>query len=260
MLRFFLSAALLVAVSASAQAQMNGTTMDAEWIYPSFGSVLESHSVTVGPGIELPDTAIVNDTKFSIDIGDDYVEFQFNALSTWTNASFNGWLFRDAFNGMPPITGYTVDSFSAGIGGTGGIVTGFNSDEFWADFGGMTVAGPGDWIRLKVSFNAPVLAITNLVAGQTATVTVSNATTNGLVGIGYSLSGLGPITANTGACGSLTFDLSAPIFLLGIFQAVGTTMTLNPVVPPGAQGLVIYVQGLDFGSCTVTNPLALTVQ
>ena len=255
-----LTTLLLLAAAAPLSAQMTGVTMDAEWIYPDFGTVLEGHSVTVGTGVELPSTSINSSSYFDIDIGDDYVEFDFNTASNWQATSFNGWLFRDALNGLPPITGYSVDSFSAGIGGVSGITTGFNNDEFWANFAGMTVANSGDWIRLKVRFGGPTLAVSNLVAGQTATVTVSNATDNGLVGLAYSFAGAGPTTVNTGACGSMSFNLSAPINLIGVFPAVGTTMTLDlPVLPP-SQGLTIYAQALDLGSCTLTNSLVLTVQ
>lgn len=143
----FLSLAILVP---AAQAQMMGATMDAEWVYPSFGSVLESHSIVVSGGVELPSTLIQNDSKHEIDLGEDWIEFRFNSLSNWVDSSFNGWLFRDSLGMLLPITNYTVDSFSSGVTNIAGIVVGFNDDECWADFGGLAVAGPGEWIRLKV--------------------------------------------------------------------------------------------------------------
>ncbi len=133
-----------------AEAQMLGATMEAEWVYSSFGSTIENHTVVVGPGVGLPITTIVSDTKFDIDLGDDWVEFRFNTNANWTDSSFNGWLFRDGADNLPDVTGYSVDSYSTGISNAFGIVTGFNDNEFWADFGGVVVGGSGDWIRLKL--------------------------------------------------------------------------------------------------------------
>jgi hypothetical protein len=192
-MRFLVTAALsLTALTPSLSAQMMGSTMDAEWVYPSFGSVLEGHTVVVTAGVELLSGTIINDSKFEIDLGDDWVEFRFNATSNWSSSSFNGWLFRDALSTLPPISNYSIDSFSAGIGNTGGIVTGFNDNECWANFGGMTVAGAGDWIRMKVDFGGLDLSASSLFGGGNGTLTVTGATVGGGVLIGYSLTGAGP--------------------------------------------------------------------
>lgn len=260
MLRFLCCAAFsLAALTPTVDAQLTGSTLDAEWHYPSFGAVLENHTVVVSAGVELPSTAIFNDSKFDIDIGDDWIEFRFNAASSWSTTTFNGWLFRDALGVLGPFGGFTVDSWSAGVTGTGGIATSFNDDELWANFAGMTVAGAGDWIRLKVAPGGPVLSISGLVAGQTAMITVDNTTPNGSVGLAYSMSGAGPTTVFTGSCGFLAVDLSAPIRVIGTFGAIGTTMSLNMSIPLAASGRSVWVQGLDVGSCTLTNGLALTV-
>ncbi len=140
----------LLALSPTATAQMMGAAMDAEWIYPSFPSVLENHAVTVTTAVELPSNVIVNDSKYEVDIGDDWIEFRFNATSHWTASGFNGWRFRDSMGSIPAFSDYTVDSFSAGVTNVAGIVLGFNDDEVWANFGGVSFAGNGDWIRLKV--------------------------------------------------------------------------------------------------------------
>ena len=116
MLRSFLPKVLaLTLLVAPASAQMMGETVTAQWRYSSFSSVLETHDVVVSSGVELPASAIFNDHKFDIDIGDDWVEFRFNATSNWTAASFNGWFFRDTLGALPPITNYYVESASAGI-------------------------------------------------------------------------------------------------------------------------------------------------
>ncbi|MBC8329004.1 MAG: hypothetical protein H8E31_09685 [Planctomycetes bacterium] len=257
--RLLLLAVAALALTTAAHAQLMGNTLTAEWRYPDIGSAIESHLVTVSAGVELPSATIVNDSKFDIDIGDDWVEFRFNATSNWSNTTFNGWHFHDTYGAVSAITGYAVDSYSAGVTGVANVVPGYSADDFWADFGGLAIAGNGDWIRMKVTFSGPNLAVTNLVAGQTATITVTGATANGLVGVGYSLAGAGPTTINAGSCGSLTVSLSLPIKVLGTYSAVGTTMTTSSGVPAGASGVPVWMQALDFGSCTLSNSLALTV-
>jgi hypothetical protein len=238
---------------------MLNESMDAEWVYSSFGSTIENHTVLVGNAVELPSTTILNDSKFEIDLGDDWIEFRFNAASNWGATSFNGWLFRDAFGTVAPIAGYTIDSFSSGVTNTAGITTGFNDDECWANFAGMSVAGAGDWIRMKVDFGGVTLSVTNAVAGSAATINVDGTTDNGFVGLAYSLTGAGPTNAFTGPCGFMMVDLSAPIQVIGTFSAIGTTLNMNLSIPAGASGLSVWMQALDFGSCTLSNGVALTI-
>jgi len=260
MLRFLTCAVVsLFALSPTAHAQLMGETLDAEWIYPSFGAVLESHTVVVTNSVELPSTTIVNDSKFSIDIGADWIEFQFNAGSSWTATAFNGWLFRDALSTMAPFTGFSIDAVSAGISGTAGIGLGFNDDELWVNFAGMQVAGPGDWVRLKVAPTGPVLAVSGLVAGQSANISVTSTTANGAVGLAYSMHGAGPTNIFAGSCGFLDVDLSLPITMIGTFNAIGTTMSLNMNIPGAASGRSVWVQALDISSCVLSNGLALTI-
>lgn len=259
-MRLILFTALgLILCAPAAFAQMNGQTVTADWYYPTFGASLESHTVLVGAGTELPNTAIFNDSKFDIDIGDDYVQLSFNALSNWTATSFNGWHFTDTNGTINAISNCVLDSWSAGMGNLGGVTTGFTADTFWMNMAGMTVAGPGDWIRFRVDFGGPQLSVSNLVGGGTAVFTVTGATSGGNVGLAYSLTGGGPTTVNTGSCSLQTVDLSLPLSVIGIFPAIGTTMTHNQPIPPSASGLSVWFQGLDFGSCTLTNGVAMTV-
>lgn len=154
---------ILIAATGTSYAQWSGQTVTAEWRYPSFGDVLESHDVVVGPGIELSEQTILNDDKFNIDLGADTVQFNFNALSNWTNTTFNGWRFADTNGSIPDIVGYSIDATSAGIAGLTDAALGFDANSVWANFGGMTVAGNGDFVRLKVSF-APEPASMTLLA------------------------------------------------------------------------------------------------
>lgn len=167
--------------------------------------------------------------------------------------------FADTNGSINAINGFVLDSWSAGITGVAGVSTGFTADSFWMNLGGMNVAGPGDWIRFRVDFGGPQLTVSNLVGGSTAVFTVTNATSGGNVGLAYSLTGGGPTTVNTGGCGFQTVALNPPINVIGIFPAVGTTVTHNQPIPTSATGVTVWFQGLDFGSCTMTNGVSMTV-
>jgi hypothetical protein len=238
---------------------MTGETATAQWRYADFGSVIESHDVVVGAGVELPAGTIINDFKFDIDIGDDWVEFRFNATSNWSTTSFNGWHFSDTNGTIPTITNYYVESASAGINASG-VVPGWSDDEFWCNFSGMTVAGGGEFIRLKVEFGTGFdLSVSNFFAGQTATISATGATDGGTVGIAYSLAGPGPVTVNTGACGLMTVDLNFPINVLGFYTATGGNVDVSVNLPPGAVGRTVWLQALDVATCELSNGLAETV-
>lgn len=103
----------------------------------------------------------------------------------------------------------------------------------------------------------PGLGVSNLVGGLTAQFTVAGATPGGKVGIAYSLSGPGPQTVTAGSCGSVSFSLSSPIQLLGVFTASGAgTVQRSVHLPSGASGTSVWFHALDLPTCTLTNPLA----
>ncbi|MBU0638435.1 MAG: PEP-CTERM sorting domain-containing protein [Planctomycetes bacterium] len=160
--------ALLLGGTAQSLADFTGQTVTAEWRYPDFGSILETHDVVVGGGVELPPDVIINDSKFGIDIGADFVSFDFNALSNWTATSFNGWRFADTNGTIPEIIDYSIDSFSGGIAGLTDDDLGFDADSVWGNFAGVTVAGGGEYIQLKVSFVPEPASLALLALGGLA--------------------------------------------------------------------------------------------
>jgi hypothetical protein len=155
------------ALCGAAAADLTGNTVTAQWWYPDKGSSIESHNVVVGPGVELPFDVIVNDDKFDIDLTGDTVTFLFNSAANWTATGFNGWHFTDTNGTISEISGYVVDEVSDGIGNVGAILVGNTADQFWANFAGVTVAGNGDFVRLRLTFvpapgAAGVLALAGL--------------------------------------------------------------------------------------------------
>lgn len=101
----------------------------------------------------------------------------------------------------------------------------------------------------------PFYSITNLVAGQVATFSVTGATPFGPVAFVYSLTGAGPTNTPFG-----TVALSAPIQLMTSVVADATgTATFPPTVPANAAGRTLYTQALDINSTLLSNALALQV-
>lgn len=112
--------------------------------------------------------------------------------------------------------------------------------------------------ELMVTYtDGPVLTVTNLVAGQLASFTVTYATPAGHAGIVLSRAGAGPTLINAGPCGPTSFAVSSPITVLGIVQVNGAGVaTVNVNVPAGAAGRSVWSQGLDIASCELTNAFA----
>jgi hypothetical protein len=104
------------------------------------------------------------------------------------------------------------------------------------------------------------LDVSALVAGQPGTFTLTGATANGRVGLAYSLFGPGPTSVNTGVCGFMSVDLSAPVKVLAIAAAdANGKYALTRNIPAGASGRRLWVQGLDFGTCALSNLVATTI-
>ncbi|MEE8153418.1 MAG: hypothetical protein V3T53_00495 [Phycisphaerales bacterium] len=55
-----------------------GETVTAEWLFPDMNTVLETHDVLVGDGIELPAEDIIHAKVLDIDIGEDFILFSFS--------------------------------------------------------------------------------------------------------------------------------------------------------------------------------------
>jgi|SRR5437016_3530536 len=130
----------------SAFAGWTGHQILAEWLFPNSGTVIESHVVTVGAGIELPAPLIVNDFVFAIDLGDATVEFIFNDGSFFFATAFNGWRFTDLTAGG--ITGYLPGASTAGVLGVDAADLTFTSNSVSGNFG---ASGPGGSVLARAT-------------------------------------------------------------------------------------------------------------
>lgn len=240
------------AVVSSASAQLMGQDLTADWRFPDFSSVLESHQITVSNSVELPANIIINDSKFDIDVGDNWVEFRFNATSNWSNTSFNGWYFADVNGQIPPIKSYTIDSFSSGVTGTSNIVVGNDADAFWADFGGVQVAGNGDWIRMAVQFAGLNLALRGTCPGTIA-FDATGATPGAKVAFVYAFGTGNQKIPNGKPCAGTTLGLNGSAKLARLVTADGNgNASFSAPVPAGACGRV-FVQAIDLSTCDTSN-------
>jgi hypothetical protein len=114
--------------------------------------------------------------------------------------------------------------------------------------------GSGNWVipELYIEKTLPTLTVTNLVAGQTAHVMVTNATPFGMVRSAYSLIGGGPVGTPFGL-----LYLTPPYNELPRLTAdvTGTTNYFGNV-PAGTTGRMVWVHAIDMASQTFTNPFA----
>ncbi len=101
----------------------------------------------------------------------------------------------------------------------------------------------------------PLLNVTGLVAGSTATIAVSNATPSGLVRHGYSPFGGGPVITPYG-----DLLLSPPYTELPAMSAdANGDASLSIPVPAGTTGVVVWFHAFDVGSLSFTNGISRTI-
>ena len=102
----------------------------------------------------------------------------------------------------------------------------------------------------------PILAVSNLVAGQKATIQVDNGTPRRLALVAYSLKGGGSISTPWG-----TAMVTPPLNLLRPLRLdVNGSATKFGTIRNGTSGTAVWFQALDLGSKSLSNGLALTVQ
>lgn len=105
---------------------------------------------------------------------------------------------------------------------------------------------------------APFLQASDLVAGQSASLDVSGATSGATVGFGYSLTGGGPTASRWG-----DLSLSPPVKTAGIVAANASgEASLQVFVPTGTSGIAVWIQAVRIASGfgVLSNPVEATVQ
>ena len=235
-------------------------------------------------------TAIDEDILYTIDVGTGattlvgatgYFGIQGLSFANGVLYAFeigNGSGLGDGLITIDPVTAVATD-VNPSIGGSGsegqclfsdtsGNLYCANAELFSVDTstGLVTLIGGGAFsVRgAEVLGAGPSISVTDLVAGQTATLSVSSAESFGVVFPAYSLQGAGPTSIAT-TIGTFDFELTPPIRRIPpLFCDVNGAAATSIPVPPAASGVSVWVHALalDATGATgqLTNALALTVQ
>lgn len=131
--------------------QFDGVAVLADWLYPDDATVLETHPLVVGPGVDLPDAEIQYGTGCDIFIHGPYIEFEFSSAITYDTTTFNGWRFADLDSRLPGIGGASLDFVSAGVIGLGPDDLTYTEDSVSLNLSGVETPASG-YIRIRVDF------------------------------------------------------------------------------------------------------------
>lgn len=148
-----LTAATLLSFTSPAYAGFLGHEMQADWRFPDFKTVLETHTFGVSNDTELDFGEIRNSPDLRIDVGDDFILFERINCGNgcdWQDTQFNGFWFHDVNGTIPRITGVTFRT-SHGVVGLEQSDLGFDADSVWANFAGVTTTGEYS-IELTIEF------------------------------------------------------------------------------------------------------------
>ena len=147
-----LATAFICADAAIAEAGWLGETVTVDWYVPDNVTVIETHNVVVGGGVEIPFGALINGPIIAIDLSDTQVQFSASSLSIFSAVPVNGFKFSDTFNTIPNISGVSLGAMSGGVTGLTISDLSFDANSVFVNLEGVTAAGAGDFWTLKVEF------------------------------------------------------------------------------------------------------------
>ena len=156
---------LICSSAAVAHGGWFGQSVTADWYVPNNVTILESHNLVVGAGVELPFGSIVNGGNLAIDLSDTQVRFEFSSLAIWSPATLNGWQFSDTPGVVPNIIGASLGPMSPGISGLNNGALSFTANSILGNFVGVTAAGAGDFYTINVQFAPEPSSLALAVAG-----------------------------------------------------------------------------------------------
>ncbi len=148
---------VLLMCSAVARAGLNGQTVQADWFAPDLVSLIETHNVVVGPGVELPTGAILfNGNLYQMDLSDTEIRFDFFGHAIFSPATFNGWVYSDLNNTILPIINVKLGPMSAGISNLSNSDLTFDANAIYGNFESVNIVGAGDFFTLEITFGEDV--------------------------------------------------------------------------------------------------------
>ena len=218
------------------------------------GFALAAGSGTGGTGMEIIDdsgSAAFDAMTISIDLGGDCTEIGV-LIADWVGPGLLNFYDKGAL-----MASYTTSTYQA-CGDLFFQMTGATFDQ--VDIDVSTTGGnwclPQLWIEQTGPPPPPVptLAVTNLIAGQTASVDLTNCTPNDLGFFVWSLAGGGPVNTPFG-----TGYVSPPYTVVKMPTDATGSANLTQPVPTGTTGINVWFHGADLRSATLTNALAMTI-
>ena len=151
----------------------------------------------------------------------------------------------------------TLAASDAAVGDNFGVSVSLSGDIALVGAVGDSDAGFYSGSAYVFSVSGPCLTgpIPGVVAADN-TVTLSNATPGGLVGVGFSLT---PGSTPVGAfCPGLTVDLANPT-VIGLMPADASgDASFSGFVPASLAGTTVFLQGVDIPACEVSNLVSHT--
>ncbi len=165
---------------------------------------------------------------------------------TW-HMAYGDW--TSLLSSWQSVPGVVLDSLGANTAGQFYLL--FAQDDNFP-YGYLDGIGIDDILLTTNGTVGPTLSISNLVAGSVCTIQVQNASPNGLIRIGYSLLGAGPVTTPYG-----DLLLTPPITTLPNMSADASgNASLSAPVPGFGAGASVWLHAFDVQALTFTNPLA----
>jgi len=131
-----------------------GNELRADWRFPEFNEVFDTHRFLVTDDVELGLGDINAEAFMTIDVGDDFIRLEQIECGNgchWQATPFNGWWYNDVNNTVPRITGVTFEH-SGNVEGLEQTDLFFDNNSVWANFSDITTTGDTYWIQLNVVF------------------------------------------------------------------------------------------------------------
>lgn len=155
LLKKSLAAAAIVAMAPSfAFAGMLSSTIHVEGNSPTIGVVSGAPAdVVVGAGVEVPVGGLGGFSAHSIDLDDFTIKFTSGTSGTFSNFTFNGFVFSDLIGNLSDIHGVTVDCTAYASFCQNGAVT-FDANNVYVNFSGVT-ANVGDMLIVTLDIPEP---------------------------------------------------------------------------------------------------------
>jgi|GEM_PF-6675918 len=145
--RFIIAASLVGCSACAGAADLTGTTVKAEWLFPDIATPIATDMLTVGAGPEIdcpgPGSfcAAWGSTDVQYDIAAHTISFLALEATGHASASFNGY----RFSGLDAGGAWSGASLTSNIAGLNNTRLSFDGSSLWLDMKGLLVPANGQW-------------------------------------------------------------------------------------------------------------------